>query len=180
MKRRIVAAAGFAALLVPSAAFAAEGLVDVPKIVNFTILAAILGYALRKPLAAFLQAKTEQIRRQNEQVANWTRDSAELRGRAETRTASLGGEEAATLARIREAAVEEAGRIVAEAEAQAAQISEQAQRELEARVRAAEDALRRSSAQAAARIARERIRKEITDEDRNRLFDAGLDAIRAK
>ncbi len=166
-------------LVVPSAVIAAEGLVDVPKLVNFTIVVAILVLALRKPLAGFLDARTEQIRQQIRQRETWKRETASLRSQAASRKSRIEEQEEATVRRIREAATEEAERIVAEAEAQAVQISEQAQRELEERVGAAEGALRRSSARAAARIARARIPGKITDADRRRLLDAGMNAIHA-
>jgi len=166
-------------LLLAEPASAAEGLVDVPKLVNFTILATILVFALRKPISGYLKARTEQIRLENQKVKDWNEEAASLLAQALERKSSLSGEEEAAISRIREAAVEEAGRIVAEAEAQAEQILEQSQRELESRVRAAEGTLRRASARAAAEVARDRIRQEMNDADRHRLLDIGMDAIRA-
>ncbi len=176
---RIAARALVFVLAAPTPVLAAEGLVDVPKLVNFAILATIVVLALRKPLAGYLAAKTEQIRQQNQQRDAWKRDAESLRSQAASRTSALGEQEEATARRIRETAKEEAARILAEAEAQAVQISEAAQRELEARVEAAEGALRNRLARAAARAARARIPQEITDADRRRLLDAGARAIHA-
>ncbi len=172
---------GGSILAVPTLAGAAEagGGSELPKIVNFTILAAILVLALRKPLAAWLGARAQQIREQLADARADREEAARARELARSRTASLDDEVEAARRRIAESAAEEGRRIVAAAETQARKITAAAEAELQQEVRRAERRLAADAARLAARLARSRVENSLSDEDHERLLNAGIAAIRS-
>lgn len=167
--------AGFA-----SPAFAAdeEAASNLPKIINFTILATILVLALRKPLASYLEARAGQIREQLAEARANREEAARAAEAAARRSESLEGEVQAARERIVSAANAEGRRIVTAAEEQAGRISAAAEAELNKEVRIAERRLAAGAARAAVQLARTRLRDNISDEDHRRLLDAGITAIR--
>ncbi len=167
-------------LALPVAAFAAEGegSPNIPKAVNFTILAAILIYLLGKPVGNLLNAKANQIREGLEAARGDRAAAAEARALAERREASRDADAEAARDRIRESAVAEGQRIIAVAEEQARKLTAAAEAEIQAEVRAAERRLAASAAQAAVRVARKRL-ATMSDEDHDRLVQAGIQAIRS-
>lgn len=178
--RRLLAAVAFAAVVVvASPAFAAEeGASNLPKIVNFTILATLLVLALRKPLASYLEARALQIREQLAEARANREEAARAADRATHRSGELDDAVEAARERIAEAATAEGRRIVAAAEAQARKIGAAAQAELNQEVRVAERRLAAGAARAAVRIARTRLRDTMSEDDHRRLLGAGMTAIR--
>lgn len=181
LSRRVIlaAAVAFMVLAVASPAFAAEeGASNLPKIVNFTILATILIIVLRKPIAGYLEARALQIREQLAAARADREAAARTAERATARFRELDDEVEAARQRITEAATAEGRRIVAAAEEQARKIGATAQAELNQEVRVAERRLATGAARAAVKIARTRLRDTMSEEDHRRLIDAGMTAIR--
>ncbi len=167
------------AVLASPALAAEEGSAsNLPKIVNFTILATILVLALRKPIAAYLEARALQIREQLSEARANREEAARAAARAAQRSAGLEDEVQAARERIADAASAEGRRIVAAAEEQAKRISAAAQAELNKEVRVAERRLAAGAARAAVQIARSRLRDTMSEEDHRRLLDSGMAAIR--
>ena len=180
-RRRPAAAvfAGFILAAMAAPAFAAEeGVSNLPKIVNFTILATILVLALRRPIAGYLEARALQIREQLAAARADREEAARAAERATARFRELDDEVEAARQRITEAATAEGRRIVAAAEEQARKIGAAAQAELDQEVRVAERRLAARAARAAVQIARTRLRDTMSEEDHRRLIDAGVTAIR--
>ena len=182
LARPAILAASVAIILAAgSPAFAAEeGASNLPKIVNFTILATILVLALRKPIASYLEARALQIREQLAEARTNREEAARAAERATERSRELENEVATARQRITEAASAEARRIVEAAEEQAKKIGAAAQAELNQEVRVAERRLAAGAARAAVRIARTRLRDTMSEEDHRRLLDAGRAALRAE
>ena len=181
LSRRVILAAAVAVMLLAAGApaFAAEeGASNLPKIVNFTILATILVIVLRKPIAGYLEARALQIREQLAAARADREAAARTAERAAARSRELDDEVEAARQRITEAATAEGRRIVAAAEEQARKIGATAQAELNQEVRVAERRLATGAARAAVRIARTRLRDTMSEEDHRRLIDAGMTAIR--
>lgn len=181
LSRGAILAASVAVLLVAvsAPAFAAEeGASNLPKIVNFTILATVLIIVLRKPIAGYLEARALQIREQLAAARADREAAARTAERATARSGELDGEVEAARQRITEAAAAEGRRIVAAAEEQARRIGATAQAELNQEVRVAERRLAAGAARAAVEIARTRLRDTMSEEDHRRLIDAGMTAIR--
>lgn len=166
--------------VVASPAFAADGETasNLPKIINFTILAAILVLALRKPLGSYLEARAAQIREQLAEARANREEAARATEAAAQRTATLDEAVEAARHRIAEAATTEGRRIVTAAEEQAKRISAAAEAELSKEVRIAERRLATGAARAAVQIARARLRNTMSDEDHRRLLDSGIAEIR--
>lgn len=179
--RWAVIALGLAFVALPAVVLAAEGesSSNIPKLVNFTILAAILIALLRRPLANFLDAKAQQIRDELDASRADREAAAAARELAEARETGRDAEAERTRVRITESAVEEGQRIIAAAEEQAKKITAAAEAEVEAEVRNAERRLSAAAARAAVRVTRERLRTGMTDEDHSRLIHAGIEAIRS-
>ena len=182
LARPAILAASVAIILAAgSPAFAAEeGASNLPKIVNFTILATILVLALRKPIANYLEARALQIREQLAEARTNREEAARAAERATERSRELDKEVATARQRITEAASAEARRIVEAAEEQAKKIGAAAQAELKQEVRVAERRLAAGATRAAVQIARTRLRDTMSEEDHRRLLDAGRTALRAE
>lgn len=159
-------------------AFAAEEASNLPKIINFTILATILVLALRKPIASYLGARAAQIREQLAEARANREEAARAAETAAERTAALDEEVQVARRRIAEAAHAEGRRIVTAAEEQAKRISAAAEAELTKEVRIAERRLAAGAARAAVQIARTRLRDTMSDDDHQRLLSTGIAAIR--
>ena len=181
LSRRVILAAAVAVMVLAagSPAFAAEeGASNLPRIVNFTILATILVIVLRKPIAGYLEARALQIREQLAAARADREAAARTAERATARSRELDDEVEAARQRITEAATAEGRRIVAAAEEQARKIGATAQAELNQEVRLAERRLAAGAARAAVEIARTRLRGAMSEEDHRRVIDAGMTALR--
>jgi F-type H+-transporting ATPase subunit b len=160
----------------PHAGEAAEhaegGIVSiVARLLNFAILAGVLVYFLRSPIAAYLASRSSQIRQDlvtaAEMRALATSQLAEIDRRMQGLPAELemlrrqGAEDVtAEQARIAQAAAGERTRLL-----------EQTRREIEMRLRIARRELTEHAAQLAVGVAEQRIRRTITPEDQMRLVD---------
>ncbi len=165
-----------ACLLVPESALAAEGgskwgaWLTIGKIFNLGIVIFVLVWIARKPLQEFYASRTLAIQEQLVQ-AKEAREEAEAKLSAiEARMGRLDDE----LKQIRTSAEQEAQqeyqRLIAEAERDAEKIIDRARQEIDGMMRAASMELKAHVAELSVRLAEEKIRAEITDEDRRRLF----------
>lgn len=166
----------------PLAAWAAEGEAasNLPKVVNFTILATILALALRKPLANYLNARAAAIRDQLAQARADREEAGKAAEAAAHRKEILETEVEAVRRRIAQSARDEGERIVAAAEVQARKITENAETQLTAALEAAERRLAAGAARATVRLARARLETGMSEEDHKRLLDTGIAAIRSR
>ena len=146
--------------------------------VNLTLFLYVLDRYVGRPMGVFLEARSQGIaeelenaRRQLQEADNLQADvSRRLSGleeevaQLETRAVSDGEAEAAT---IEEQAKQEEKRFLQRVD------EEITRREAEARARLAQDA-----ADLTAQLARDLLEREMTDEDRQRVFERSLDAMR--
>jgi F-type H+-transporting ATPase subunit b len=153
------------------------------KVINFILLAGGLGYILRKPLAGFFSGRSASIRKSLEEGCKALEASqAQLQAVEEKLRhleeeiaafkASAAQEMEAERGRLRQAAAEEAEKILASARAQ-----------IETAVRAAKLDLKCYTAQQAFELAEELIRQRLDDASRQYLvgqFVVGLGAREEK
>jgi F0F1-type ATP synthase membrane subunit b/b' len=186
MTRRSLVAAVLAALLIPSAAIAAEGAPEPAGswtallfyVINFGLFVFILvKYAL--PMARdFFTSRAHSIRDSLSKAESNLREAEELATRARERTskleseksqigADLDAETAYQIQRIRELARETAARIMRDAELSAAAARGNGQRRM-----------RVALAAAAARLARERLVAAFQPNDQERLLDGFVAKLR--
>jgi len=172
-------------LLLPQVLFAAEesggrwGIwLTIGRVFNLGLVIAVLVWALRKPLSAFFAGRSQAIREQLE-------EAQKARAEAEAKLAEAGErmtrveDELRELKRTAEAeAQEEYERLLATAERDAGKILDRARQEIEGMTRAARLELKAHAASLAVQIAEERIRSEITPEDRERLFGSFVTELR--
>ncbi len=187
MKRRFVSsgtglpAAVLNTLLVclslPAVAFAAEegggkwgALLLVGRLFNVGLVVLVLVWLGRKPLKEFFVSRTQRIKEQLEEAQLAQQQADRRLAEIRARMSNLDEE----LKQIRENADREAraeyDRLVAEAGHEAERILARARQEIEAMTRTAQIELKAHAAELSIRLAEEKIRQEITDEDRGRLF----------
>ncbi len=144
------------------------------RLFNFAILVGVLVYFLRAPIAGYLARRSTEIRSDLVAAAE-TRQAAEADLAAiEEKMKALPGEIEALKARgAAEIAAEEA-RIRAAADSERARLLEQARREIDLQLRAAERDLLKRAAELTVGLASDRIKRTITDEDQKRLVDQYL------
>ena len=143
----------------------------IARLVNFSILAGVLVYFLKGPLTGYLDGRSEQLRKDLVDAAEMRRAAGAQIEEIDRRMTALPAElEALRVQGAEEIASEEA-RIRAAAAAERARLLEQARREIEWQVKVAERDLVSHAADLAVGVATERIKHNITDEDRQRLVD---------
>ncbi|MBW2542109.1 MAG: ATP synthase F0 subunit B [Deltaproteobacteria bacterium] len=182
MKRRCAVALSLILFALPASAAdpSASGLeAFLWPAVNLIILISVLVYFARKPLRAYfdkrrsgiqgeLETAAEQLATAESTYANWQRRMIELDGELE-----------AIRATSRQRAEAERERIIADARASADRIRRDAVAAVELELRRAREVLREEAAQLAIELAGERLTREVTDGDRDRLVDEFIDLIAA-
>jgi len=148
------------------------------KWANFLILAAGLGYLIRKHAPAYFEQRSKEIR-QGISEATQTKQEAEARVAAiEQRLAGLEGEIQKLRSSAHEEISAEGGRISRETMHRLQRIQAQSTQEIELMSRAARDELRKYSAQLALDLAEQRIRTRMTKDVDDGLVDAFLEDLR--
>lgn len=160
----------------PSPLLAAEG-GELPRIVNFAILATVLVLVLRKPLADFLNAKTTQIREELREARSRETNAEVERKRAEELLLSLDQEVQKAKDEARRAAEAEKERILKTAQQEAARIRAIAKKEIDAEVEAGRRRLFARATELSVELAHKKIATSITDADRDRLIDRSVDIL---
>lgn len=154
-----------------------HGAGEIPRIVNFAILATILVLALRKPIRDYVNAKTDQIREQlKEAKAKQERADVE-RQRADGLLSTLDEEVDKAKEEARRAAEAERDRILQTAEQEAARIRELAKREVATEVEAGRRKLLARATELAVDLAHKKLQTTMTDADRNKLIDRSIDIL---
>jgi F-type H+-transporting ATPase subunit b len=176
-RTRIVLVLALAAcLLAPEVALAAEGgskwgaWLTIGKVFNLGIVVFVLVWVARKPLKEFYAGRTVSIQEQLLQ-AQRAREEAEAKlAEIEQRMGHLDDELHQIRATAEQEAHQEYQRLIAEAERDAEKIIGRARQEIDGMMRAAQMDLKAHVAELSVQIAEQKIRAEITDEDRTRLF----------
>jgi F-type H+-transporting ATPase subunit b len=162
--------------VLPEIAFAAEegnkwGIwLDIGKFTNLILVVAVLVWVARKPLANFFSSRTQGI---HEQLA----EAQRARKEAETKLAEMESRMSRLDDGIREIKIaaekeaqEEYRRLLTAAEQDAEKIIERSKQEIEGITRAAQQELKLHVAELSVKLAEEKIRGEITEVDRQRIF----------
>jgi F-type H+-transporting ATPase subunit b len=143
----------------------------IARLVNFAILAGVLVYFLKSPLAGYLAGRSDQIRADLVNAAETKRAAAAQMEEIDRRMRALPGELEALRAQGAQEIAAEEGRIRDAAAAERDRLLEQARREIAWQVKIAERDLVGHAADLAVGVATERIKNNITDDDRQRLVD---------
>jgi F-type H+-transporting ATPase subunit b len=150
---------------------------ELPRIVNFAVLAAILVLALRKPIVDYVNARTDQIREQLKD-AKARQEKAEVeRKRAEMLLGTLDAEVEKAKDEARRAAEAERDRILRTAEQEAARIRALAKKEIDAEVEAGRRRLLARATELSVELAHKKLQSSMTEADQKKLIDRGIEIL---
>jgi len=141
------------------------------RLFNLLLVAGVLVWATRKPLTSFFAGRTRAIREQLAEAQEARREAEAKLAEMQLRMSRRDDE----LREIKEAAEKESEdeyrRMMAAAESDAEKIIERSRTEIEGMARAAQLELKAHVAELSIRLAEERLQREMTEEDRGRLFE---------
>jgi F-type H+-transporting ATPase subunit b len=150
----------------------------VARVANFVILFGGLGYLLRKPAGAYLDARTDQIRVDLVTAQRTRAEAAAQLEAIQARMQQLPGELEALRRRGREEITAEEARIREMAEVDRTRLLELTRREIDMQLRAARRELTEHAADLAVGLARARFSREANPADHVRLIDQYLAQVR--
>ncbi|GMR23016.1 MAG: hypothetical protein BMS9Abin37_1406 [Acidobacteriota bacterium] len=166
-------------LLLSSAAtplYAAEGS-NLPRITNFAIVVLALYFVLKKPLAGYLQARTDLIRAELADAKEKnTKAEVELE-HAKALLESLDDEIEKAKGEARRAAEAERARILETAETEAARIRQIAMKEIDNEVETQRRKLLARAAELSVSLAHEKLERSMTEEDQTKLIDRSIEIL---
>jgi F-type H+-transporting ATPase subunit b len=145
--------------------------------VNLILLIAVLVYFARKPLRAYFDKRRSQIQNELQTAADQLSTAETTYANWQRRMIDLDGELEGIRTTSRQRAEAERERIIADARATAERIRRDATAAIELELRRAREVLREEAAQLAIELAGERLTREVTDTDRDRLIDEFIDLI---
>ena len=189
--KKIAAASGFIVLnlAVASLVFASSGGGEehtplwkeyMWKIFNFVLLIVVLFKFAKKPLANFLQKRTELI----EKTLNEAKEAKEaalkalqeVEGRLKAKDAEIG----AILAAAKKSGEQERDRIIAESSRLKDKIVEQAKTNIDFEVKHAKEVIKAEAVELAMELAEKKLKDKLTKDEQERLLDDSLVKIGGK
>lgn len=147
--------------------------------VNLVILFAVLVYFARKPLRAYFDKRRSDIQGQLQAAADQLATAEISYAKWQRRMIDLETELDEIRATSRQRAEAERERIIGDARASAERIQREATTAVELELRRAREILREEAARLAIELAGERLAREVTDADRDRLIDEFIDLVAA-
>jgi len=155
---------------------AAEGgdkwgiLLTIGRFFNLALVLGIVAWIARKPLAEFFVTRTQSIHEQITEAEKVRRESEAKLAEIQSRMSHLDEELKALKESAEREAQAEYQRLIAVAERDAQKIIDRARQEIDGMMRAARLELKTHAGELSVQLAEEIIRREITDEDRGRIF----------
>ena len=149
-------------------------------VANFIIFVGVLYYFLNQPLRDYLATRSSAIRKDLVEAAELKATANAQLATIEQKLQALPGELTALRTRGAEEIKAEEQRIAAQAAADRDRLLEQTRREIELQVRLAKKEILEHAADLSVQLATERIRKEVTPADQDRLVDRYLSQVKEK
>jgi len=161
---------------------AAEKFLGIPmpiwQLINLVLFVVVLVYFVARPLSTAFRKRQDEIEERRRQAEKQRADAQKLTAEIRERTAKIERD----IEEIRKQGVVEGesarAQLARRAEEEAARAIEEAQEEIGRRLEEAKTELRRAAAGLTAERAKEILSREITDEDRRRLIDDGVDGLK--
>jgi len=147
--------------------------------VNFLILAGLLYYLFRAPLADYLQGRRSGIRKDLVEAAELRSTATAQLAEIDRKVKALPGEIDALRQRGSEEIAAEEARIARQASAERERLLEQTRREIDVQLRVAKRELLEHAADLSVQLATDRIKQQITPSDQDRLVDRDLGQLRS-
>ena len=161
-----------------------EGFLGLPslfwKTANLFVFFGLLAYLLVRPLSRFFRARREQIVSHMKQAAHQQQEAERLRSDIEQRVAALSREIAALKERLRRDGEREREALGHQGDEEAARLVAQIGHETARRVEEARRELASEAAAVAAELALDLLERELTPEDRERIFRTTLERLSAR
>ncbi|MCK4390566.1 MAG: ATP synthase F0 subunit B [Desulfobacterales bacterium] len=147
------------------------------RIMNFTVLAGVLIYLLRKPVAKGLESRRQGIKDQLDDLEGQKQEAGRRLAEYKERLSLLDQEVEKIVAEyIREGETAKA-KIIEEAKVAVEKLQEQAKKNIEHEFHKAKQQLKAEMAEEAVTMAEELIKKHINDTDQERLIDEYLTKV---
>lgn len=140
------------------------------KFANLILVVAVLVWVARKPLANFFSSRTQGIHEQLAEAQRARKEAETKLAEMESRMSRLDDEIREIKIAAEKEAQEEYRRLLTAAEQDAEKIIERSKQEIEGITRAAQQELKLHVAELSVKLAEEKIRGEITEVDRQRIF----------
>jgi F-type H+-transporting ATPase subunit b len=147
-------------------------------VANFIIFVGVLYYFLNQPVRDYLAGRSSAIRKDLIEAAELKATANAQLATIEQKLQALPGELSALRTRGAEEIKAEEQRIAAQAAADRDRLLEQTRREIELQVRLAKKEILEHAADLSVQLATERIRKEVTPADQDRLVDRYLSQVK--
>lgn len=147
---------------------------------NFAIFVGVLYYFFNKPLRDYLAQRSETIRKDLVEAAELRSTANAQLSQIEQKLQALPGEISALRNRGSEEITAEEQRIAAAAVADRERMLEQTRREIDLQVRLAKKEILEHAADLSVQLATDRIKKEVTPADQDRLVDRYLQQVKEK
>jgi F-type H+-transporting ATPase subunit b len=147
-------------------------------VANFIIFVGILYYLLNKPFSEYLSGKSATIRKDLVEAAELRNNANAQLAAIDQKLQALPGEVTALRARGAEEIKAEEQRIAAAAAADRERMLDQTRREIDLQVRLAKKQILEHAADLSVQLATDRIKKEVTPADQDRLVDRYLSQVK--
>ena len=147
-------------------------------VANFIIFLGVLYYYLNKPFTEYLASRSSMIRKDLVEAAELRSTATSQLAAIDQKLQALPGEVTALRARGAEEIKAEEQRIAAAAAADRERMLEQTRREIDLQVRLAKKAILEHAADLSVQLATDRVRKEVTPADQDRLVDRYLSQMK--
>ena len=142
---------------------------DIGRVFNVLLVIGVLVWIARKPLSNFF-SRSQSIREELAEAQKARMEAEAKLAEIESRMSRLDDELKEIAGTAEQEAQAEYRRLLAVAEEDAQKIVERSKQEIEGMTHAAQLELRQHAAELSVQLAEERIRSEITDADREKLF----------
>lgn len=146
-------------------------------VANFVIFLGILYYFFNAPFKDYLAGRSSTIRKDLVEAASLKATATSQLAQIEQKLQAIPGEIAALRTRGSEEIAAEEQRIAAAATAERDRLLEQTRREIDLQVRLAKKEILEHAADLSVQLATERIKKEVTPADQDRLVDRYLQQV---
>jgi len=150
------------------------------QVANFIIFVGILYYFLNKPIRDYLASRHGAIRKDLIEAAELRAAANDQLARIDAKLQALPGELNALRARGADEIKSEEQRIAQQAAADRDRLLEQTRREIDLQVRLAKKEILEHAANLSVQLATDRIKKEVTPADQDRLVDRYLSQVKEK
>jgi F-type H+-transporting ATPase subunit b len=147
------------------------------RVMNFALLVGVLFFLLRKPAAQALEARRQGIKDQLDDLERQKEEAQKELAETKQKLSRLDGEVERIMAEYVQMGEAARARILDEARASAEKLQEQAKKNIEFEFASAKQQLTAEMADQAVAMAEELIRKNIQDEDQERIIDEYLEKV---